>query len=110
MTEVQNASPPENSEVERKIIKLLVWDLDNTMWLGTLLEGDNVRLREGALATLETLDKRGILHSIASRNDNESAMKKLREIGIDEYFLYPQVNWNSKAANIRTIAGSINIG
>lgn len=110
MTEVLNASKSEHSDVGRKTIKVLVWDLDNTVWQGTLLEGDNVRLREGVRATLETLDKRGILHSIASKNDDKLAMTKLREIGIGEYFLYPQVNWNSKAANIRTIAGSINIG
>jgi FkbH-like protein len=36
-------------------------------------------------------------------------MAKLREIGLDEYFLYPQINWNSKAASIKEIAKSLNI-
>ncbi|MGH9754757.1 MAG: HAD-IIIC family phosphatase [Blastocatellia bacterium] len=110
MTTIQHAAQQAHSEVEKKTIKLLVWDLDNTVWQGTLLEGDNVRLRDGVLETLETLDKRGILHSIASKNNLEPVMEKLKEIGIEKYFLYPQVNWSSKAANIRTIATSINIG
>jgi FkbH-like protein len=56
------------------------------------------------------LDGRGILHSIASKNDHETALAKLKELGLDEYFLYPQINWSSKAANIQTIVQSINIG
>lgn len=95
---------------ERKTIKLLVWDLDNTLWHGTLLEGDNLRIREGLVATLKALDERGILHSVASKNEHDLAMAKLKEAGLEEYFLYPQVNWNSKAANIRSIVESLNIG
>jgi FkbH-like protein len=37
-------------------------------------------------------------------------MAKLRELGLEEYFLYPQINWNSKAASIAQIAKTINIG
>jgi FkbH-like protein len=95
---------------KHKPVKLLIWDLDNTLWEGTLLEDTEVRLREGVRETLVTLDQRGILHSIASKNDHETAMRKLRELRLDEYFLFPQMNWNSKAANVRTIVSSINIG
>ena len=95
---------------KRKPVKLLIWDLDNTLWDGTILEDGAVRLREGVREILALLDQRGILHSIASKNDHETAMQKLRELGLDEYFLYPQVNWNSKAANVQSIVQSINIG
>jgi FkbH-like protein len=87
-----------------------VWDLDNTLWTGTLLEGDEVNLREGVREIIHALDARGILHSIDSRNHAESALARLRELGLEEYFLYPQINWGSKAASIRTIAESLNIG
>ncbi len=49
-------------------IKCIVWDLDNTLWDGTLLEGDKVRLRDKVRETILELDSCGILHSIASRN------------------------------------------
>jgi FkbH-like protein len=37
-------------------------------------------------------------------------MAKLKEFGIEEYFLYPQINWNSKASSVGQIAKDINIG
>lgn len=95
---------------EKQSIKCVVWDLDNTVWDGILLEDPEVKLRPHVVHILKTLDERGILHSIASRNDHGVAMAKLREFGIDEYFLYPQINWNSKAASIAQIAQDINIG
>lgn len=98
------------SGAEKKTIKLLIWDLDNTLWDGTLLEGDGVQLRPGIRETVAALDERGILQSIASKNDHDAAFQKLQELGLDQYFLYPQINWNSKAANIQTIIQSINIG
>jgi FkbH-like protein len=101
----QAAAPAKRSKV-----KCVVWDLDNTLWDGTLLEGDEVRLRDSVLEIIHTLDARGILHSIASRNHPETALAKLREWGLEEYFLYPQINWGSKSASIRKIAENLNIG
>lgn len=95
---------------QRKSIKCVVWDLDNTLWHGTLLEDEQVVLREGVVSVIKVLDSRGILHSIASKNDYETAMAKLQQLGVSDYFLYPQINWNSKASSIREIARLINIG
>jgi FkbH-like protein len=93
-----------------RLVKCLVWDLDNALWNGILLENGEVSLREGAWDVVQTLDSRGILQSIASRNDEAHALANLRELGLDEYFLYPQINWNSKVESIRTIARSLDIG
>jgi len=97
-------------EKEEKKIKCVVWDLDNTLWNGTLLEGDQVALRAGITEIMKTLDSRGILQSIASKNDYDCAMKKIDEFGLSDYFLYPQINWNPKSLSIKNIAKSINIG
>lgn len=93
-----------------KKIKCLIWDLDNTLWNGTLLEDQEVTLRPRIVDVLKTLDSRGILLSIASKNDYETAMSKLEAFGLQEFFLYPQINWNAKSSSIEAIAKSINIG
>jgi FkbH-like protein len=95
---------------EARYIKCLVWDLDNTIWDGVLLEGDKVCLRDGVAETIKALDSRGIIQSVASKNDHDLAMGKLREFKLAEYFLYPQINWNSKSSSISEIVKSINIG
>lgn len=95
---------------ENQKIKCVVWDLDNTLWDGTLLETDKVELKNNVVEIINELDNRGILQSIASKNDYTMAMAKLKEFGLDEYFLYPQINWNPKSTSIKAIAESINIG
>lgn len=112
MTEsvIQNRTMSEAEAAAKRRIKCIVWDLDNTLWDGTLLEGDEVQLRDKVRETILELDSRGILHSIASRNHAQTALARLRELGLEEYFLYPQINWGSKAASIGVIAENLNIG
>lgn len=110
MTMLRHAGEAGNVKAERKPVKLLVWDLDNTLWQGTLLEGGGLRVREGVRRTLKALDERGVLNSVASRNERGPALARLEELGLEEYFLYPQVNWNSKAASIRAIVEALNVG
>jgi FkbH-like protein len=95
---------------DKKVTKCVVWDLDNTLWDGVLLEDSEVRVKTNVLDVIKTLDERGILQSIASKNDHEHVERKLRELDLHDYFLYPQVSWNSKASSIEKIAKSINIG
>ncbi|MCP3804699.1 HAD-IIIC family phosphatase [Allokutzneria sp. A3M-2-11 16] len=91
-------------------IKCVVWDLDNTVWDGILLEDGDVKLRDEVAEEIRRLDELGVLHSVASRNDHQAAMAKLREFGLADYFLYPQINWNAKSGSLEQIAKAINIG
>lgn len=91
-------------------IKCVVWDLDNTIWDGVLLEHGSTVPRPGVIQVIRTLDERGILHSIASRNEHAIAVKRLDALGIVDYFVYPQIGWNPKSSAIGVIAQRLNIG
>lgn len=91
-------------------VKCLVWDLDNTVWDGILLEDESVTLRPGVEGVIRTLDARGILYSIASRNESAVALARLASFGLDTYFLHPQINWGSKSTSIGVITKALNIG
>ena len=89
--------------------KCVVFDLDNTLWTGTLLEGD-VILRANVKQLLRELDSRGILLSIASKNSSDHVHEKLVEMGIEDYFLFPRINWGRKSDNLKEIAKDFDIG
>lgn len=93
-----------------RLIKCVVWDLDNTVWEGTLLEGDELTMRSGIRETLEELDGRGILHSIASRNDFDSAWRRLEGFGIADWFVCPEISLGAKPPALERIARRLNIG
>jgi FkbH-like protein len=91
-------------------IKCVVWDLDNTLWDGVLLEDDNVAVRPSVVDHIHRLDAMGVLNSVASKNDHEAAMAKLAELGLAEMFLFPQISWNAKSCSIERIAAKLNLG
>jgi len=93
-----------------KQVKCLVWDLDNTLWSGTLLESDACRLRPGVRRVLSTLNGRGILLSIASTNDFDITMSVLRKKRLAGLFLHPQIGWTNKVSSIKTVSERLAIG
>jgi methoxymalonate biosynthesis protein len=90
------------------LVKCLVWDLDNTLWQGTLLEDPDVRLAEEIREVIVTLDSRGILQSVASKNDFDLAWARLEVLGLTEYFVHPQIGWGRKSDSVMQIAGQLN--
>ena len=96
-------------EPEKQEIKCVVWDLDNTLWDGILLEDDDVQLRPHIKKIIQGLDSRGILLSIASKNNYEAALAKLDDFGLTEFFLYPEISWGAKSESIARIQKNLNI-
>ncbi|KOT31019.1 FkbH [Streptomyces caelestis] len=88
-------------------MKCLVWDLDNTLWRGTLLEDDEVTLPDAIRDVVVELDSRGILQSVASKNDHETAWARLEKLGVAEYFVLPQIGWGPKSDSVRRIADTL---
>ncbi len=94
---------------EQPAAKCVVFDLDNTLWDGVLIEGE-VNLKPTVPALFKSLDERGILITVASKNNEEEALAHLAKLGLDEYLIHPAINWNQKSENIKWIAEKISIG
>jgi len=90
-------------------IKCVVWDLDDTLWQGVLLENGGSVLRERAREIVTTLDARGIVQSIASRNEPGPALARLEALGLGEYFLVPQIHWGPKSQSVAAVAETLDI-
>ncbi len=105
-----DSGEPQNKAAAK--IKCVVWDLDQTIWNGILVEDglDGIRLKPQIREILQALDERGILLSIASKNNASDALDALKQFGIADYFLYPHISWEPKSAAVSAIAKSLNIG
>ena len=96
-----------------KPAKVVVWDLDETLWTGVLAEDgvEGVRVRPEAAAAIKMLDERGVLQSVASKNDAAEALAALNAFGLVDYFLHPQIHWNPhKSGSVAAVAGALNLG
>ncbi len=93
-------------------IKALVVDLDNTLWDGIVLEDPaaTYALKPGVADVLAELDRRGILLSIASKNNADDVRPILERQGIWDLFLHPQISWQAKSVSIEAIVRQLNIG
>jgi methoxymalonate biosynthesis protein len=90
------------------LVKCLIWDLDNTLWQGTLLEDPDVQLSDEVRNIIVELDGRGILQSVASKNDYDHAWQRLERLGVAEYFVHPKIGWGRKSDAVIEIAGELN--
>ena len=93
-------------------VKCVAWDLDNTLWKGIIGDdgADNVQVNQDALTLIRQLDERGILQTIASKNNHDIAWGKIVELGLEDMFLYPAINWEPKSKNLQHVADMLNIG
>jgi len=99
--------------------KVLVTDLDNTLWRGVVGEDgiDGIRIDPefgSVQRVLLDLQQQGLLLAICSKNNSEDAMGVLlqhpRMILRPEHFASMRINWGDKAQNLREIAAELNLG
>lgn len=83
-------------------IKLIIWDLDETFWKGTLSEEGIEPIKEN-IELVKTLTSRGIINSIVSKNDFNQAKQALEELGIWEHFIFPRIEWSPKGLMIKNV-------
>jgi len=92
------------------LLKAVIWDLDDTIWRGVAVEGDDLELNEPVMKVVRSLHDSDIVQSIASRGDDDAARDALTRTGIRRYFVYPQVNWSDKSESISRSLELLNLG
>lgn len=87
-------------------IKIVFWDLDGTLWPGTLDEDaqDMLAPHKTARTLLKTLDERGILNCVISQAAASAALAHLKQCGLEQYFINSKFGIGSKA---QAIAGAL---
>lgn len=105
--------------------KVLVLDLDNTLWGGVIgdegvegIEIGDTSPRGEAFKAFQTyivsLIDRGVLLAVCSKNDHENAIEPFRvhpEMVLrEEHFVSFKANWEPKAANIIEMAEELSLG
>ena len=73
--------------------KVLIWDCDETLWVGTVVDGDDVFITPRMYSAVRELHARGVVQSIASRNHLDDVRKALSEFEVSDMFLVPQADF-----------------
>ncbi len=91
-------------EKDIRKIKLIIWDLDDTFWKGTLSDNGNdatvVPITEN-IQLVKTLTRRGIINSICSKNDAQTAKAELKRQGVASFFVFTSIDWTPKGQRIK---------
>src|SRR5918996_421091 len=104
--------------------KCIVLDLDNTLWGGIVGEDgfEGIKLSPQFPGTsfiefqrvIQALHDRGIILAINSRNNEDEALRVIREhpymVLRENNFASIKINWNDKISNTKAIAEELNIG
>ena len=107
-----------------RICKVLVVDLDNTLWGGVVGEDgfDGIKLGpeypgaafQWVQQALLDLHHRGIVLAVCSKNNPADALDVIRRhpgmLLREEHFAAVRLNWEDKAENLTAIARELNVG
>ncbi len=105
--------------------KLLILDLDNTLWGGIVGDDGSENLRLGghdpigeAFANFQeeilSLSNMGVILAICSKNTESIAIEAIEnhpemKLRMDDFSSF-RINWNDKASNIKSICKELNLG
>jgi FkbH-like protein len=111
--------------IRGKSRKVLVLDLDNTLWGGVIGDDgiDGIQIAQGdargeAFLTVQRLAldlrKRGVVLAVCSKNTDHVAREPFEKhpemlLKLDQIAVF-QANWNDKATNIQSIAEELSLG
>jgi FkbH-like protein len=95
------AKPPEN-------VRMVVWDLDECFWGGTLTEG-GITWNETHAGIVRVLAQRGIPSTICSKNDPAPVLAILEQHGMRDYFVFPSISWESKGPRLADLVTAVQL-
>jgi FkbH-like protein len=87
----------------RDSVKLVIWDLDETLWSGTLSEGP-VTVEPHVGDIVRQLNRRGIISSVCSQNDFDDAQARLQvDDNLWDEFVFARIGWLPKGPQVADI-------
>lgn len=88
--------------VQFEKIKLIIWDMDETFWSGTLSE-ESVCLSDENKSLIANLTDIGIVNSICSKNYENQVVDELNKYNLTDYFVFKSVNWEPKGSRVKQL-------
>ena len=103
---------PRPCEAPKATCKCVVWDLDHTLWkaCSSRMAPKGSRLRDGIIDVVKELDRRGILQSVASKNNREDVIAALERLGLPSTSFTRRSTGSQRAHRSGAIAQALNIG
>ena len=89
-------------------IKLIIWDLDETLWTGILSDGTQNFSPERTRMIRDIVDT-GTMCSICSKNDEFQVKTYLTDKGIDDLFVFRSINWSPKGERVKQIINEMGL-
>ena len=92
-------------------VKLIIWDMDETFWKGTLSDGNVLPVAENIKLVTDLTD-RGIVNSICSKNDFDKVRDELsgeKFKSVWDFFVFPSIDWTAKGHRVDAIIRSMNL-
>src|SRR5665213_1477571 len=89
-------------------VRLVIWDLDDVLWKGTLTEG-GIEYDDSVHRAVIELTQRGIMNSVCSNNNYEQVKALLVEKGLWDYFVVPSIAWQPKGPRLQAIIDAVQL-
>jgi FkbH-like protein len=93
----------------QEAVRLVIWDLDETFWKGTITEGGISEYVRDHHNIIIELARRGIMSSICSKNDRDAVFKVLEREEIWDYFIFPSIDWSSKGSRLAALIDAVQL-
>jgi FkbH-like protein len=88
--------------------KLVICDLDNTLWDGVIGEGPVAHFHDRQRSLKRLKENAGIVLSIASKNDPGNVHLTGGTLRLED-FVAPQISWRQKSSAVATIKQTLNL-